>query len=669
MSFLSAFRGRLIAAGLALLLLWAYMARPELLQDGLEHFLYDSLVSIAPPVRDEPRIVIVDIDEKSLAAIGEWPWPRATVAQLVNALTGPHRAALVGLDIVFPLGRPGDRALRSALDHPAVVLSQTLDFSPQSVNRVGALSGSVLVLGREHAPEAAGFVANAHHLLPRHAGIGHISPLIDDDSRVRRVYPLACVGDVCSLSLALRMYAQLVGQPDALRAEYADGGQRLRVDLGDAQPLQLPLDRQRALVVPFRVAAGGFPVVSAADVLDPALILPALDNAIVLVGSSALGIGDRVATPLDKLTPGVEVHAQLLSALLDQQLIQPLPAGTAPFLLLAAAVLLSWLLWPHRGRYASLLWPAAMLVLLFGVESWLLLARGMWLPLSPLPLLVIAIATIHLLQQNFALADRLRGIGTRFSEFLPTMLVGRVLDAQTIGPETEVRMMTVLIADIRGFTRASENKSPAQVAEFAQKCFEVLSAEVARYGGIIEKYTGDGLVALWGVAPVAAAGDSRADGPLVTTGPLRVQPATAADAATDHARWAAAAVSAAIAMQQGIRELEAWFTVRDYGAPKLSIGLNTGPMSVGVYGSHSHYAWSAQGQAFNVASRIEKLTRTVGIHLLMGAPTARLLDGSCISEVGDYAVDSLSEKVRVYTVREQAAAGALAGIAAASTAG
>ncbi len=669
MNFLSVLRSRLIAAGLGLLLLWAYMARPELLQDSLEHFLYDSLVSIAPPVRDEPRIVIVDIDEKSLAGLGEWPWPRATVAQLVDALTGPRRAALVGLDIVFPLSRPGDPALRSALAHPAVVLSQTLDFSPQSVNRVGALSGSVFVTGREQAPEAAGFVANARHLLPRHGGIGHISPLIDDDGRVRRVYPLACVGEVCSLSLALRMYAQLAGQPDALRAEYAAGGERLRIHLGEAPALDLPLDRQRALVVPFRVAAGGFPVVSAADVLEPKLALPALDNAIVLVGSSALGIGDRVATPLDKLTPGVEVHAQLLSALLDQQLIQPLPVSAAPFLLLAAAVLLSWLLWPHRGRYATLLWPAALLALLVGVESWLLLMHSLWLPLSPLPVLVVAIATVNLLQQNFALADRLRGIGTRFSEFLPTMLVGRVLDAQTIGPETEVRMMTVLIADIRGFTRASENKSPAQVAEFAQKCFEVLSAEVARYGGIIEKYTGDGLVALWGVAPVAAAGNSRADGPLVIAGPLRVPPAGGPGAADGHAHWAAAAVSAAIAMQQGISELEAWFTERDYGAPKLSIGLNTGPMSVGVYGSHSHYAWSAQGQAFNVASRIEKLTRTVGIHLLMGAPTAGLLDSARISEVGDYAVDSLSEKVRVYTVRDPAAANAPAAASASLTAG
>lgn len=639
-------RDRLFAALVGLLLLWAYVARPDLLYHSLEHFLYDSLVSLAPPVQAEPRIVIVDIDEKSLASLGAWPWPRDTVASMVTALTSRHQVALLGLDIVFPLARPGDTELREALAHPAVVMSQTLDFVPRSVNRVGTLGGSVRVTGREHAPDAAGFVANAGRLLSGDAAVGHISPIIDDDGRVRRLYPLACVGDRCSLSLALRMYAQLAGEPDALRADYLDRGRMLRLVLGQAEPLALPLDSERALVVPYRVAAGGFPVVSVADVLDSPAGLPILDNALVLVGSSALGIGDRVATPLDKLAPGVEVHAQLLSAVLDQRLIRPLPVSAPPFLLGVAIVVLSWLLWPRGTRYAALLWPVAALAGTALVLSWLLLEGDLWLPLSPLPVLVVAVAGTHLLRQNLAFADRLRHLRSRFSEFLPNMVVGRLIDAQDVGPETELRTMTVLIADIRGFTSASEGKTPAQVAEFAQRCFEVLSAEVARHGGIIEKYTGDGLVALWGV-PVGPGGDSDGAAPAA---PLRVQPASGPDAAYEHARWAARAVSAAIAMQEGIEQLGDWFTERGYGRPKLSIGLNTGPMSVGVYGSHSHYAWSAQGQAFNVASRIERLTRQVGTHLLMGAATAQLLVAGSAREVGEYAVDSLSERVRVFTV-------------------
>ncbi len=648
---LHAWRGRALVAMLALLLLWAYLLRPELQFDSLEHHLYDSLVTFAPPVADEPRIVIVDIDEKSLARHGAWPWPRATVAQLVNELTDRHRVALVGLDIVFPLSRPGDAELRAALAHPQVVASQTLDFSPRSENRVGTLSGQVRVLGKDIAPRAFGFIANDRGLVPPHAGVGHISPLIDEDGRVRRLYPLACVADNCMLTLSLRMLAQLSadtdGAPRAItpEAEYLDRGTRLRVATGRAEPLELPLDRERALVVPYRVAAGGFPVVSAADAMDPARTIAALDNALVLVGSSALGIGDRVATPVDKLTPGVEVHAQLMAALLDQHLIRPLGADSAPFLLLLAAVLLSWLLWP-RHRHAALLWPAVLLAVLTAVLSWLLLARNLWLPLSPLPLLVLAIAGLDLLRQNVSLSARLQGVGHRFSSFLPTMLVGRLLEEQRVGPETELRTMTVLIADIRGFTRASEGKQPEQVAEFAQKCFEVLSAEVARHGGIIEKYTGDGLVALWGVP---AGGERTGRGV-----PLLVKPAaTEGSAPAAEALDAARAVSAALAMQRGIHHLAGWFAERGYGPLKLSIGLNTGPLSVGVYGSRDHFAWSAQGQAFNVASRIERLTRELDDDLLMGLATAHLLAADQVRGVGQYVVEALSQPLDVYTVNNK----------------
>ncbi len=647
---LHAWRARAPVAIAALLLLWAYLVRPELPFDSLEHHLYDSLVAVAPAVADEPRIVIVDIDEKSLARLGAWPWPRATVAQLVNELTGRHRVALLGLDIVFPDPRPGDAALRAALAQPQVVASQTLDFSPRSDNRVGHLAGRVRVRGDVAAPRAVGFIANDRRLVPPHAGVGHISPLIDDDGRVRRLYPLACVADDCMLTLSLQMFAQLAGDTGggAPEAEYRERGTRLRVAAGQAEPLELPLDARRALVVPYRVAEGGFPVVSAADAMDPARAIPALDNALVLVGSSALGIGDRVATPIDTLTPGVEVHAQLLAALLDQRPIRPLAADSAPFLLLLAAVLLSWLLWP-RHRHAALLWPVVALAALAAVLSWLLLARDLWLPLSPLPLLVLAIAALDLLRQNVSLSARLQGVGHRFSSFLPSLLVGRLLEDQRIGPETELRMMTVLIADIRGFTRASEGKRPEQVAEFAQKCFEVLSAEVTRHGGIIEKYTGDGLVALWGAPAGGQAGQA---GALRVSLPVRpAAPDGRAPAA--EALDAARAVSAALAMQDGIDRLAGWFGERGYGPLRLSIGLNTGPLSVGVYGSRDHFAWSAQGQAFNVASRIERLTRELDDNLLMGRPTAELLAADQVRGVGSYAIEALSQPLDVYTVNSK----------------
>ena len=645
-------RSRLAIALFAVLLTVLYVVIPGQVREGAERAAYDALVRTSPPVLQEERVVIVDIDERSLAHYGAWPWPRQTVARLVNELLGRHRVGLLGLDIVFPLRREGDLALRRMLDRPDVVMSQTLDFSTISNNQVGELAGLVAVEGRRLAPQAGGYVANDSGVLPPNAAVGHISPIIDDDGHIRRVYPVACVAGACTMTLALRMYAQLtaVGQ-GAPRVAFADGGARLHVDLHDGEPLELPLDSQRALLVPYRVAPGGFPVLSAADVMDRSRDLLWLENSIVLVGSSALGIGDRVATPLAKLTPGVELHAQLLTALLDRSFICPLPAAAPHFLALAAFILLSYLVWPGRGRSLMLGWPLLALAGATLPLAWLLLGRGMLLPLTPLPLMVLVIATLTMLQQNLALSARVRRLGSQFSQFLPANLVGRLLRDARIGPETERHTMTVLIVDVRGFTAASEDKTPEQIAGFAQKCFEVLSAEVARYQGTIEKYTGDGLMALWG-KPTAAENASLAS----PDAPLQVQPAaylppTGID--PGHARYAAQAVSAGVAMQRAVNGLSDWFSDHGYGHLQLSIGLNTGPMSVGVFGGQSHLAWSAQGQAFNIASRIESLTREVGENLLMGETTALMLSPEAVRKIGDFAVKGVSAPVAVYALQKK----------------
>lgn len=638
-------RSRLAVAVLGVALVAAYVCLPSLLFDDVEHYLYDNLVALSPPIDREARVVIVDIDERSLASYGPWPWPRETIATMVDRLIDRHQVALLGLDIVFPSNRGNESELRRALNRSNVVMSQILDFTPDSPNRVGVLFGSVNVAGGEYAPAAAGFIANDDDLLPPQAGVGHISPLIDDDGRIRRIYPLACFDEVCSLTLALRMYAQLsTGELTYMHAQYAKDGRQLRVMPGDGHSLELPLDEAQAMLIPYRVAPGGFPVVSAVDVMDDMRNLPLLANGIVLVGSSALGIGDRVATPLDKLTPGVEVHAQLLGALLDQRFIHALPPSSPAFLGLAALVLLSWLLWPARGRYRLLVWPALMLTTLGFWLGWQLLGRGVLLPLSPLPLMVVAMTGAGLLAQSITLNERLLNIGAQFSRFLPATLVGQLLRDRTVGPDTERHMMTVLIVDVRGFTAASEGKTPEQVAAFAQKCFEVLSAQVARYHGTIEKYTGDGLMALWGVP--TEGGEAVPDDL-----PLHVRPATSAthpDVDLAHARYAAQAVSAAIEMQSAVNALSTWFAEHGYGDLQLSIGLNTGLMSVGVFGGHTHLAWSAQGQAFNVASRIENLTRTLGENLLMGEQTALLFEPGDVRPLGEQAVKGVSAPVVVY---------------------
>ena len=642
---LTALRTRGVVALLGIAIMWAYIAWPTAQYDSLERSFYDTLVKLSLPPAHESRLVIVDIDERSLEGFGAWPWSRATMANLVNELTVRHKVALLGLDIVFPQSKSGDDELRKALDRSNVVMSQALDFSSQSANRVGRPSGGVQLIDREFAPIASGFIANDPGLLTPHAGVGHINPIVDEDGHVRRLYPVACTDTSCAYTLALRLYLELAATDDKLlRAAYAKRGKHLLVDIGHNESLDLPLDNQRALLVPYRVSSDGFLVISAIDVMDADAVLPELENTIVLVGSSALGIGDRVATPLNKLSPGLEVHAQLLVALLDGRLIRPVSANSVSFLLLAAVVVISWIFWPRGNRYVALLWPLLIVIFLIMVLSWFFLHEDQLLPLSSLPLLVIVIAISSLLIENFSLDGRMRNVTSHLGQFLPSVLVGRLLKGGNLAPETASYTMTVMIADIRGFTAASEGKSPEQIAEFAQKCFEVLSAEVARYQGTIERYSGDGLVAMWGEPSADAA-------PKSLAGILKVQPVNdAASLGPDfaHAPHAANAVSAAIAMQQAIESMSDWFTEKHYGPRQISIGLNTGPMAVGVFGGQTHLTWSAQGQAFNITSRIETLTRELDENILMGEATAKLLMADSVRRVGSYAVKGVTELVVVY---------------------
>jgi adenylate cyclase len=622
-----------------------YILWPALQYSSLERYFYDALLRLTLPVAEESRIIIVDIDERSLEKLGTWPWPRSTVAKLANELTERQKVALLGLDIVFPQSKPDDGELHAALDRANVVMSQALDFSPHSNNRVGMLSGSVMLQGRELAPSANGFIANAPKLLPKYGGVGHISPIVDEDGRVRRLYPIACVDGTCTFIFALRLYVQLVSSnAHNVKAAYAKRGTQLHIDLGNFDLLNLPLDQERALMVPYRVAAGGFQVMSAIDVMQADRSLPELDKAIVLIGSSALGIGDRVATPLLNLSPGVEVHAQLLAALLDRRFIQPVTATSNIFLLLAAAVVFSWLVWPRRNRYVVMLWPLVMLLLLVAALSWFFLYEDQLLPLSPLPFMVLIISAYSLLAENFSLSGRMRRLTSRLDRFLPSVLVGRFLKGDNLKPATELRIMTVLIADIRDFTSASQGKTPEQIAEFAQKCFEVLAAEVARYQGTIERYSGDGLVAMWGVPRTDLTPEKQMTNLLV----FPVVGNGSSDINIDHAPYAVQAVSAAIAMQQGIHSLSEWFIEKQYGQRQLCVGLNTGPMAVGVFGGESHLTWSAQGQAFNITSRIESLTRDLGTNILMGEATALLLNQRCVRYLGAHTVKGVSEPVAVY---------------------
>lgn len=605
---------RFILASVLLLLIGLYAIVPNSLYKNLERAAYDQMVAWAPMEASDERIVLVDIDEKSFKKEGAWPWPREKVAALITQLSQHYQVALLGVDIVFPEAKDGDAILKKALNQPNVVFSQVLDFSAQSQNQVGQLAGLSPAQGLPN--QITGYIANHPDLLQADSQVGHISPMIDADGKVRRIIPLACAPDGCTIALSLRMYQALHG---AKQMQSQVNKKTLQLSLSGAETLTLPLDQDHAMTIPYRVRVGGFEYISASDVLSGQAPAAKLNNAVVLLGSTALGLGDHVATPTQSVVPGLEIHAQMATAMLDQAFITP-QYGWFWVFIPCLLIAVFYLLWPWRSAKGLMTWMALSGALAVAASIGLFTVRGWLIPLSPMPIMVALLGVLGLVLESMRLNQQLRVVANQFSRFIPESLVKRLIRGRVVGPSSEKRELTVLVADMRGFTGASEGKSPEAVAELAQRCLDTLTQAVYEFGGTIEKYSGDGLMAIWG-AP-------------------RPDP--------QHAQHA---VEAGMVMQQNIAALAPWFVAHDFKPMKVSVGVNTGEMAVGVFGGDAHLAWTAHGDAVNVASRIEQLTRSLEEDLLIGSKTAALLGMDKVRYCGDHFVKGRQGLVAVYTLK------------------
>jgi adenylate cyclase len=612
---------RLLALALAGLLVYLVVAYKPQVYQAMERLAYDARIVWTQRIAAEQRVVVVDIDESSLTAIGPWPWPRDKVATLIERLHRDYHAGLIGIDMIFPEPRLGDARLRQVLQASPVVLAQVFDPAPDSNNRSGSLAD--LVDAQEVAPrpllQAGGYLANHEGLLFPGVLAGHITPTLDSDGKVRRLQAVWCFQGQCSSTLALRMLMQLAG---AQRVQFmADGRGGEFIRLQPESGIDIPVDTTGGLILPYRLTPDAIRYVSAANVLTGTVDPEIFANALVLVGSTALGLGDRIVTPVSPLSPGVAVHVELLTALLDDALIRPLP--WADFVLLAVCLLWSlFLLWAVRQTMHPwrLLALSAGGVLLWGAGN-ILLWRQFSLALALWPVWlfqVFAFILLAPLETRRAWAH-LGSLARQVSSYIPAQIVERMLHAPAMrsGLDAEQKAVTVLFADLRNFTTLAEQQTPERVAQLVQKVLGAWSDCVMQYGGVIEKFTGDGLLAIWGTQDA-------------------------------DPQQAAKALAAAEAMQGALHDMQAWLQLEGFPPLAMGVGINTGPAVVGIYGSDSHRAYAAHGDAVNVGERIQRLTRETGIPLLLGEASTHLLSGVPLRHVGRYGVQGRVAQVSVW---------------------
>jgi adenylate cyclase len=641
MTFLRQFGARWLI-GMALTLL-ASAASIGLLQvDTLERLdaLLGDLRMRVEPVQLDPRVVIVDIDENSLTRIGRFPWSRDIQARLVTQLTQHYGAATVGFDISFPepdtssgygvlerlasqelAGVPGFKAqleqLKPALDYDGQFAAAlrgrpvVLGYSVSDLQRKGVLPAPAFTVdslgGRIVTAYAArGYEANLAPLQQAARGAGIFTALTDADGVVRSSTLLQKIGDGYYPSLSLATAAVYL-QATAIAPQFtANQVSASEIENGGLDHLLLftpngarPIPVGEALTTTVQYhgrggpSGGAFRYVPAYQVLQGSVPDAVLKGAIVLVGTSAPGLNDLRATPVNAEYPGVEVHANLIKSILDGRFKSRPDYALAIELgqVLLAGVLLTLAL--------SVLSPAwsigltvATLAAAVGFNTYLYGTLDMAINSAVLLLLIGALFLFNLAWGYFFEVRRGQALVARFGEYVaPELVANMAANPRQYTMEGETRELSVLFADVRNFTATAETLAPAALREYINRYLTAVSEDIRNsHQGTLDKYIGDAVMAFWG-APVAF---------------------------PDHA---ARAVASALLMQRTANLLNAEFQALGWPPLHIGIGINSGLMHVGDMGSRIRRAYTVMGDAVNLAARLEGLTKVYGVGIAVGAAT------------------------------------------------
>ena len=627
----SALRVALLLGALVVAVAHAAGYLPLRFVSQLDLAIADARLRALMPRTLDARIVIVDVDEKSLAEVGRWPWGREQMAALTDELFTRQRAAVVGFDMLF--AEPDTGAALPVLERLANELPDLAARLPgwraeldHDLRFARALSGREAVLGYyltsdrggrqtgtlpAPAFDAAllqgrsgtftrwdGYAANIDVLARAAPAAGFFNFAPDADGLVRSLPLIARIGSEHHEALALAMFRRFTGAPRVLPG-FAGSGDSALVSVVLEQGGRrhtIPVDEHARVRVPFRGAGGpgggAFEYVSASDVLKGRTPTAHLAGKLVLIGSTAPGVYDQRSTPVSAVYPGVEVHASLLSGLLDAR-VPVQPDWTAGYeillLLLIAAALTAGLPRLRAARAAQL--TALLIVVLVALNLWAYGARGLVLPLAA-PLLLALLIYLGTTVWGYIVEGRSRrSLARLFGTYVPPELVEEMArDPARYDMRAENRELTVMFCDMRNFTQVSERLAPEDVRGLVNRFFSSMTAAIRAQRGTLDKYIGDAIMAFWG-APLPDA---------------------------EHALHA---VQAALAMAQRLHALND--DLRERGLPQIGvgIGLNTGLVCVGDMGSDMRRSYTVMGDAVNLASRIEALTRHYGVDVLAGEAT------------------------------------------------
>jgi adenylate cyclase len=649
------------AAALALFGLHiAHSPRFEVI-DRVENYLYDVRVRITMPGTVDDRIVIIDIDEASQAELGQWPWPRNTLADIIDRLFDEYGIRVLGLDALFaeaeetsaerliddlaasavaadPAIRDELERLRSELDSnsrfaEALIARDVItgfvfkdSLSDNEPRETGALPPPLIrasALQGISVPfvDAAGFAGNLPDLQENAVGGGFFdAPIIDADGVFRRA-PLVqrYKGDLYpSLGLAVAHIA--AGSPDVALG-FAPGEKRSGIELehlllGDQS---IPVNEQVAVYIPYRGPQESFAFISAKDVLAGSVPQSALEGKIALLGASAAGLLDLRSTPVGQRYIGVEAHANLVAGLLDNTIKQQ-PAwsdGLELTLLFIIGALMALLL-PRLAPVTALIVVVAIVFITMAGNLLLWSSLGLVVPLASLLVYTLLAAMLQITYRFFVEQRNKRHLSQVFGQYIPPSLVEEIDEAgEEISLEGESREMSVLFSDVRGFTTISEGLDAIELTRMMNEFLTPFTQAIQTHRGTIDKYMGDCVMAFWGA-------------PLTDD---------------EHARHA---LLSAFDMLAAVRTLDEPFKAKGWPAIHVGVGIASGDMNVGNMGSEFRIAYTVMGDTVNLGSRLEGLTKQYGVDIIVNNRTAQLVPDFTFRELDLVRVKGKNEPVSIF---------------------
>lgn len=633
---------------LALVLFVQYLNTP--LIEGVRNRSFDIYQRLSPRIESKnPPVVVIDIDEKSMKAVGQWPWSRDIIAAMINRITKAGAVA-IGFDVVFaeadrlspPLLAKTMRGIDPDTREKLSVLPSNDDIMAQAMKRSRVILGgfvtnddevvktdslgllpSINWIGKnpnKYVKPAAFYVGNIEALEKAAAGFSNFTLDSDFDGIIRRVPLFSRVDDKLIPILGLEILRVATGQNALVKAN-ENGIEGVVV----ARSL-IPTDGFGRMWVRYsKYSSKNY--VSAVDILSGDMNPAQFAGKLVLLGTSATGLKDLRSTPVNSVVPGVEIHAQMIQTILQGDFLYRgdlMRAVEWLTILLCGSLLIAYM--PTVGARATFLVLLLMLGTSMTVAAYLFLEKSILMDVTFF-VATITLLYIVLVYSSFRFAEQQRSqIRSAFGHYLSPDLVNKLTDSPSqLRLGGEVKTMTFLFCDIRGFTAISEqfNTDPEGLTKFINGFLTPMTDIILNHGGTIDKYMGDCIMAFWN-APL--------DDP-------------------DHAKNA---VETAIEMQVGLGKvneqarLDAERDGRVFYPIIVGIGLNTGTCVVGNMGSEQRFDYSVLGDSVNLASRLEGQCKAYGMNVIVGPDTAKEIHGYNLLELDLIAVKGKKEAVQIF---------------------